>query len=201
MKRKAARAGMAALAAACACSALAALAAPGLYRLPADGAATPQAAPAWNVPRWADPARRARFDGENLSCSAQSAGGTLGVAGVYMWRVDLAGGVRRRYGARLHLFDLRSRRLLRVLTVHELSRTAGGRSVAPLACAISADDAMVLVVSADRLALYGVANGYLVDEQPLALTGTQVSLQLQGGARPMVRVLAGGAATDFALEH
>jgi hypothetical protein len=186
------------LAGAGACSAVAA---PGLYQLAPDAAAAPQAAPAWDVPRWADPARRARFDGQYLSCSAQSSGGRFGVAGVYAWRIDLAGGLNRRYGARLHLFDLRERRLVRVVTVSELARGGGGRSVAPLACAITADEAMLLVVSADRLAMYAVANGYLVDERALALAGTPVSLQLAGGVRPMVRVLAGGAATDFALEY
>jgi hypothetical protein len=174
---------------------------PGLFRLPSSADAAPMASPAWNVPRWADPARRAKFDGEEVRCSAQSAGGKFGVAGVYVWRIDLAGGVRRRYGARAHVYDLRTRRQLRVLTVRELTYNMGGRSVAPVACAITADESMLVVVSADRLALYALANGYLIDEQPLALKGDRVSLQLQGGASPMVRVMAGATATDFALER
>ena len=192
------RLGMAAMIAVWAC---AASAAPGLVRLATDGGASPEPSPAWNVPRWADPARRAKFDGEEVRCSAQSAGGKFGVAGVYVWRIDLAGGVRRRYGARAHVYDLRTRRQLRVLTVRELTYNMGGRSVAPVACAITADESMLVVVSADRLALYALANGYLIDEQPLALKGDRVSLQLQGGASPMVRVMAGGTATDFALER
>ena len=195
MSRAAAQAAL--LIAACTAGA-ACIAAPGLTRLPYSAAAAPLPAPVWSVPAWADPSRRSRFEGERVSCSAQS--GRFGLAGVHQWHVQFGGGVWRRYGARLHLYDLKERSQLRVVTVSELGRSGGGRSVAPAACAISADESMLLVVSANRLAMYAVANGYLVDEQALALRGSQVSLQVAGGARPMVRVLAGGVATDFALE-
>lgn len=160
----------------------------------------PQGLPTWSAPHWADAARRARYEGERVTCGARSPSGALGVLGTHLWRVDVGGGVRRRYGARLRLYDIGEQREQRIITVRELASGAGGRSVAPAACAFTPDESMVLVVSGDRLGMYAVSNGYLVAEQRVRLEARQVSLRFYAADRPVVRVLSGSAATDFALE-
>ncbi|MFA9218631.1 MAG: hypothetical protein ACEQSK_16225 [Sphingomonadaceae bacterium] len=171
---------------------------------PADqllrGVAT-RPAPEWQAPPWATLGWRGKFEGEDLGCAALAPSGKLGVQGGYLWRIDLSGGIRRSFGARIHIYDVAHQQKIRVITVRELGPGAWGRRILPSACAFTPDERALLVVTGYRLSMYAVHSGQLLAEREVALGADEVALEFGLDVPALVRLVSGRRQLDFLMEQ
>jgi hypothetical protein len=172
----------------------------GAEPLGGSAAAAKPVAAGWEA---AAPLMSERWKREEASCQATSPDGGYGVVGTYAWSVDrLAKDNARKYGGYLHLVDVKDKKPVTQLTMHELGNRGAGEngSSAAIACSFLGSWRYLIAASGNRLACWDVERGRETCSVPISYTPEKATLRvLQAGSERFVELQSDRGRTAFKL--
>ena len=172
----------------------------GAEALGGAAAASRPVAAGWEA---AAPLMAERWKREETSCQATSPDGGYGVVGTYAWSVDrLARDNARKYGGYLHLVDVKGKKPVTQLTLHELGNRGAGEngSSAAIACSFLGSWRYLIAASGNRLACWDVERGRETCNVPISYTPEKATLRvLQAGSERFVELQSDRGRSAFKI--
>ena len=151
----------------------------------------------------AAPLMAERWKREDASCQATSPDGGYGVVGTYAWSMDrLARDNARKYGGYLHLVDVKDRKPVTQLTLHELGNRGAGENgtSAAIACSFLGSWRYLIAVSGNRLACWDVERGRETCNVPISYAPEKATIRLlQAGNERFVELQSDRGRSAFKL--
>lgn len=151
----------------------------------------------------AAPLMNERYRREEVGCQATSPDGGYGVVGSYAWSMDrLAPNLGRKYGGYLHVLDLKDKKALTQLTLHELGNRGAGEdgTSAAIACSFLGSWRYLVAASGNRLACWDVERGRETCNVPIAYKPEKATIRvLQAGTERFVELKSDRGQSAFKI--